>query len=129
MNDRPITVRYNDAAGPLQRPFAITDGRTDPSIHLNLLSLLRAADRVPASLDPIRQRIVAMCSQPTGIAEIAGRLAEPIVVAKILVSDLIEQDAVVLVDRFGLPSVEQSPADADPDFLERVLSGLRTIPV
>lgn len=130
MKDTGYRIRYDDEAGPVERPFAVTDGRTEPAIQLDLVSLVRASGDAPANLDPLLREVLGTCGQATAVAEVAARLRRPIVVAKILLSDLIQMGAAMLVDRIGLPAVD---ADQDPQerlkVLEDLLDGLRHIEV
>jgi uncharacterized protein DUF742 len=78
------------------RPFVLTAGRVtavDPEIDVETQVTLRAHDpragRVPlASLGPEMQAIVAMCDEPTSVAELSARLRLHLGVTKILVADL-----------------------------------------
>lgn len=130
MSNGGYRIRYDDEAGPVERPFAVTDGRTEPAIRLDLVSIVRASGETPANLDPLLREVLRTCAQGTAVAEVAARLRRPIVVAKILLSDLIQMGAVTLVDRLGLPTVDE---EQDPHerlkMLEDLLDGLRRIEV
>ncbi|HEX5121101.1 MAG TPA: DUF742 domain-containing protein [Pseudonocardiaceae bacterium] len=129
MNDGGYHVRYDDEAGPVERPFALTDGRTEPAVDLDLVSLVRASGDAPHNLDPLLHEVLGICAQATAVAEIAARLHRPIVVAKILLSDLIQLGAAVRVDRLGLPAIDDTDPQERLRMLEDLLRGLRRIEV
>jgi hypothetical protein len=107
-------------AGRLVRPYTVSNGRTNPSKKLDLLSMVVATGNVPhSSLEPDHIQILGLCHRPASIAEIAARLRLPAVVTKVLLSDLVDWGAVTA----GSPQ----PV-GDPDnrlLLERVLDGLQ----
>lgn len=115
---------FDEAAGPLIRPYAMTRGRTRPGApNLNLVTQIRASrSRTDLSqLTPEHQEIVDLCRQPLSVAEIAAYLNVPLVVAKILISDLLERGDVVA----GAPF--QTSDIVDTKFLQAVLDGIRRI--
>ncbi|GAA1580845.1 DUF742 domain-containing protein [Actinoplanes couchii] len=80
---------FDDAAGRLIRPYTVSNGRTEPSIRMELLSMVIATGRRPhGHLGPDHSQALDLCSGVTTVAEIAARLRLPAVVAKILLSDL-----------------------------------------
>jgi hypothetical protein len=129
MSDSGYHVRYDDEAGPVVRPFAVTDGRTEPAIELDLVSLIRDSGDAPPNLDPLLAEVLGLCVEATAVAEIAARLERPIVVAKILLSDLIQLGAAVVVDRLGLPEFDDPHPDERLRMLEAMLDGLKRIEV
>ncbi|MGH3858799.1 MULTISPECIES: DUF742 domain-containing protein [Actinokineospora] len=115
---------FDEAAGPLIRPYAMTRGRTRPGApNLNLVTQIRASrNRSDLSqLTPEHQEIVDLCERPLSVAEIAAYLNIPLVVAKILISDLLELGDVVA----GAPF--QTSDIVDTKFLQAVLDGIRRI--
>ncbi|MBC6451658.1 DUF742 domain-containing protein [Actinokineospora xionganensis] len=115
---------FDEAAGPLIRPYAMTRGRTRPGApNLNLVTQIRASrNRSDLSqLTPEHQEIVDLCHRPLSVAEIAAYLNVPLVVAKILISDLLELGDVVA----GAPF--QTSDIVDTKFLQAVLDGIRRI--
>ncbi|MDQ3405145.1 MAG: DUF742 domain-containing protein [Actinomycetota bacterium] len=106
------------------RPYAVTDGRTQPSTPLDLLSLVRATGGGmvgPDRLGVEHSHALRLCQSTTSVAEVAAHLRRPISVAKVLLSDLIELGAVIA--RFP-------PTDTysnDPAVLLAVIDGLRRI--
>jgi hypothetical protein len=66
-----------------------------------------------------RRSIVLQCRRPMPIAEIAARLAVPLGVARVLVSDLADQG-------FLAVHVPEAGVRPDRDILERLLHGLES---
>jgi hypothetical protein len=89
------------------RPFMLTGGRTRPvQDGLRVETLVLAA---PAALSaPLRfeaRRIVELCQQPTALADVAVALGVPVGVARVLVSDLVIDGSLQVVEQREL-SVE-----------------------
>jgi len=104
------------------RPYAVTGGRTTPSIPVDLMALVRATGTVPEHhLDPDQLHAVSACSgEPRTVAELAAALHRPVQVTKILVSDLIGLGAV----RLRRPAVD---GDTRELLLEKLLNGLEKL--
>ena len=98
------------------RPYAVTGGRTTPSVPVDLMALVRATGAVPEHhLDPDQLHAVLACArEPRTVAELAAALRRPVQVTKILISDLIGLGAVRL----------RTPAAADGQTRERLLEKL-----
>ncbi|WP_236241353.1 DUF742 domain-containing protein [Streptomyces sp. CC228A] len=110
----------DDAAGRLVRPYTVSAGRTRPSTALDLLSLVRATGRLPASpLGPEHTAALGLCGGPTSVAEIAAHLRLPAVITKVLLSDLVDCGALTARS----PRHHDHPTDRS--LLEAVLDGLR----
>lgn len=87
----------DEAAGPLVRPFTVSNGRTRPAVPMELLSIATATGRMPhvrPELD--HARTLRLCAQPSTVAEIAAHLRLPVAITKILLSDLVEWEAVAM---------------------------------
>jgi hypothetical protein len=107
-------------AGQLVRPYTLTNGRTRPTTPLDLVSMVRATGR-PAHgrLDPEHAQALELCRTPTSVAEISAYLQQPVVVTKVLLSDLIEWEAVTT----RAPSATADSTHRQK--LEALLDGLR----
>lgn len=110
----------------LVRPYALTEGRTKPSIDLPLEAIVATVeDAIAKNLAPedIRTSIVALCGQRISIAEIGAHLGVPIGVARVLVADLVVAGAleVQATLRSDATAVERL------DLIERTLRGLRAL--
>lgn len=108
---------FDDEAGRVVRPYSVTNGRTRPSRDLDLLSMVRATGLTPAQMEPEHAQALERCQLATSVAEVAAYLQQPVVVAKVLLSDLIGWDAVSA----GLPAFD----NPDLPLLEALLNGLR----
>ena len=85
----------DDAAGRLVRPYTVSNGRTQPSTRMELLSMVMATGRRPqGQLGPDHAQALGLCGSPTTVAEVAARLRLPAVVTKILLSDLVDAGAI-----------------------------------
>lgn len=108
-----------DAARPV-RPYTVTRGRTSPSMPLDLMTMIIATGSSPRGrLDPDHEHALSLCRQPATVAEVAGRLRLPVMVAKVLLSDLADCGAVHAAR--PLTAAEAT----DRALLERILVGLR----
>ncbi len=115
--------------GPVVRPYAVTGGRTEPADGevLDLVAVVVAVGRSGgANDDPIRQtpehrKILRLCQRPVTVADIASDTALPVGVVRVLLADLILQEAVRVVR--NRPTV-QLPGN---DVLKEILNGLRAL--
>lgn len=120
---------FDDEAGPVVRPYAMTRGRTaTPARHR--LDLIAVVVPEPAADDPGRDQtlspehveIVERCSEfPQSIAELAAGMDLPVGVVRVLVGDLVE-DELVHVTR-PVPPAELP----DESILREVINGLRAL--
>jgi hypothetical protein len=105
------------------RPFTITNGRTEPSTSLDLMTLVMVSGDTAASSDWLgidHGPVFDLCRSPISVAEVAARVGLPITVAKILLADLV--DLGILVTR--APTELQH---TDLSTLEAVRDGLRAL--
>ncbi|MFI8853037.1 DUF742 domain-containing protein [Streptomyces sp. 891-h] len=138
---------FDDAAGPVVRPYAMTRGRTRSGAkdaQLDLIALVIAEnaggpepdgatgsgllpeeeDKLLAdhSLVPEHLDIVALCrSAPLSVAEVAAELDLPVGVVRVLIGDLMEVE-LVRVTR-PVPPAELP----DESILREVINGLRAL--
>ncbi|HET9657640.1 MAG TPA: DUF742 domain-containing protein [Kineosporiaceae bacterium] len=92
----------DDAAEDLViRPFLLTGGRTRPAREgLRVEALIQARpDALRGNLRFEARQIVELCQRPISVAELAAALHVPLGVARVLVSDLMADDLVTLVQR------------------------------
>ncbi|MFH9657889.1 DUF742 domain-containing protein [Streptomyces sp. NPDC017248] len=108
------------AAGRLVRPFAVSDGRTRPSIALDLMSQVLATGVTPLGYPgPEHAQALGLCRAPVPVAEVAAQLQLPAVVTKVLLADLVDCGALTTKP----PAYHHTPTDRS--LLEAVLDGLR----
>ncbi|MEU6122317.1 DUF742 domain-containing protein [Streptomyces sp. NPDC047123] len=121
---------FDDDAGPVVRPYAMTRGRTTSvgQHRLDLIAVVIAEARasgVPEAdktLSPEHVDIVELCRDtPQSVAELAAELDLPIGVVRVLIGDLVE-DELVHVTR-PVPPAELP----DESILRDVINGLRAL--
>lgn len=116
---------FDEEAGPMVRPYAVTRGRTRPSGDtLDLIALITAVRGVRLSaeqLDPEHFELLRLCLLPTSVADLASSLDLPLGVVQVLLADLRER---------GLIGVHNPipPAQLpDQRILREVADGLRRL--
>lgn len=113
---------YDESAGPLVRPYTITNGRTpadDERLDLSTQVMARSVEQDPAGLSPEHLAVVRLSRPPMSIAEIAAYVKLPLGVVRVVCTDLIEWGLVIT------RSPTDRPADEpDLDTLQAVLDGL-----
>jgi hypothetical protein len=129
---------FDDAAGPVVRPYAMTRGRTRSRAEdrLDLIAVVVAQDRAAdgpegladpqdgadRTLSPEHLDIVELCrEEPQSVAEIATGLDLPVGVVRVLIGDLIDSE-LVHVSR-PVPAAELP----DERILREVINGLRAL--
>lgn len=134
---------FDDAAGPVVRPYAMTRGRTRSSTdeeQLDLIALVIAesigsdgdgdggghadggAETEDHTLAPEHVDIVTSCRRtPLSVAELAAELDLPVGVVRVLIGDLIDAE-LVRVTR-PVPPAELP----DESILREVINGLRAL--
>lgn len=120
---------FDDDAGPVVRPYAMTRGRTtSPAQHrLDLIAVVVAephADDPEANqtLSPEHVDIVELCRDtPQSVAELAAELDLPVGVVRVFIGDLVDEE-LVHVTR-PVPPAELP----DESILRDVISGLRAL--
>ncbi|MFQ6395479.1 DUF742 domain-containing protein [Nocardia sp. KC 131] len=116
---------FDEAAGPLVRPYAVTRGRTIGAGHeLDMLTVVVIADRAPTlrRTEPEYIDIVRLCRVPQSVAELAAHVKLPLAVTKILVGDLIGEGHLI----FRAP-VQPEAGPGDLNILRAVLDGIRKL--
>ncbi|NJQ03513.1 DUF742 domain-containing protein [Streptomyces zingiberis] len=126
---------YDDEAGPVVRPYAMTRGRTRSHAEerLDLIAVVVATDRmgtdlhsgrsaVDQTLSPEHIEIVERSREtPLSVAELAADLDLPVGVVRVLIGDLLDA---------GLVGVSRPvpPAELpDESILRDVIAGLRAL--
>ncbi|MFD8980519.1 DUF742 domain-containing protein [Streptomyces sp. NPDC059564] len=120
---------FDDDAGPVVRPYAMTRGRTSHAgqHRLDLIALVVAE---PAADDPVwdltlspeHAHILGLCRErPQSVAELAADLDLAIGVVRVLIGDLVD-DELVHVTR-PVPPAELP----DESILREVIDGLRAL--
>jgi hypothetical protein len=114
-------VWLDDDAGPLVRPYTVSEGRTRPTVDLDLLSLVIATTRTPRGMDPEHVKVLGLCRHPISVAEVAAHMRLPVVVTKVLLADLVDCEAM------ATRAPRSSSGATDRVLLEKLLDGLQRI--
>lgn len=120
---------FDDEAGPVVRPYAMTGGRTSGAgqHRLDLIALVATAPPSGATesdalLSPEHMEIVRLCrGTPQSVAELAAGLDLAVGVVRVLVGDLAERELVTVTR--PVPPAELP----DEGILRDVIDGLRAL--
>ncbi|MFI8102829.1 DUF742 domain-containing protein [Streptomyces sp. NPDC086023] len=119
---------FDDEAGPVVRPYAMTRGRTSSAgrLRLDLIALVVAEPgedpEWEQTLSPEHADILGLCrTRPQSVAELAAELDLPVGVVRVLIGDLVD-DRLVHVTR-PVPPAELP----DESILREVIDGLRAL--
>lgn len=111
----------------LARPYAWTEGRTAPAVDIAVEALVEttAAGRAEGAYlsSSALLQVTELCLRPRSLMEIAALLALPLGVVRVLVSDLMQDNLVIVRDTLS----DNSSWDERHDLMERVLYGLRDL--
>jgi hypothetical protein len=127
MSNDESEVEERRAAPPaarIVRPYALTAGRTRPTVDLPLEATLRldtSATRRAWGED-LRGRIIGVADSRS-VAEVSALVSSPIGVVRVLLGDLVDQGYV----HVQATITENSTDDERFDLLERTLRGLRAL--
>lgn len=84
---------FDDAAGPVVRPYAVTRGRTrSPGGPIDLIAVVVGVAHSTADrrwLEPEHLRLLACCHRPITVADLASDADLPLGVVRVLLGDLI----------------------------------------
>ncbi|WP_330295285.1 DUF742 domain-containing protein [Streptomyces sp. NBC_00503] len=127
--DQATDQWFDDEAGPVVRPYAMTRGRTSHAgqHRLDLIALVVAEPAADdpvwdATLSPEHAHILGLCRQrPQSVAELAAELDLAVGVVRVLIGDLVD-DELVHVTR-PVPPAELP----DESILREVIDGLRAL--
>ncbi|SMD17787.1 DUF742 domain-containing protein [Lentzea albidocapillata] len=116
MQEDPTNRPARDSS--LIRPYTRTGGRTTARHDLRLETLLSTEeDRLYLATND-QAAMMRLCLQPRSVAEISALMKIPLGVTRVLLSDLITLNLVVVHEPSAQPNIT---------LLERVLSGLRKL--
>jgi hypothetical protein len=116
---------FDRDAGPVVRPYALTQGRTLPSggASFGLIDVVIATnDRVPEHFrpGPEHRRILSLCRRPTPIVDLTSEIDLPLGVVRVLLGDLTSEGLVRVL------FTQKQPAN-DQRLLRMVLDGLESL--
>ncbi|HJW58455.1 MAG TPA: DUF742 domain-containing protein [Actinomycetota bacterium] len=120
-----MTGPFEADPGPFLRPYAMTEGRTEPTGRdlaiEDLIGAAAAAADPPAWLSLEHRSIALACHETLSVAELAARVDLPLGVTRVLVGDLATH---------GVVTVHRAPSHAggpNVALLEQVLHGLQRL--
>lgn len=112
---------FADTAGDdLVRPYLLAGGRSRPSQpNLEMITLVVAmTEHIAEPIGPEHEQIMSICRTPSSVAEVSARTHLPMVVVKIMLSDLIERGHIIYRSP---PTAADTPS---PELLQAVLDGI-----
>ena len=112
-----------ESSASIVRAYAWTGGRTTSDVHLEIETLVSVNEFSATAVRPEHQDVLALCSAPRSVAEIAALRGLPLGVTKVLLGDMASH---------GLIDVHRTASSYGGDrpdgaLLERVLAGLRRL--
>jgi hypothetical protein len=116
---------FDQEAGPVVRPYAVTKGRTLPGggAALGLIDVIVATGQRPSEHfrpGPEHRRILAVCRRPMPIVDLTSEIDLPLGVVRVLLGDLMGEEMVRVVSA----QRQQLP---DQRLLRMVLDGLESL--
>lgn len=112
---------FDDDAGRLVRPYTVSNGRTRPSLQLDLLSVVTATGQIQQTeLGLDHAQALDLCDEPISVVEVSAHLRLPVSVTKVLLADLVDCRAIIAHD----PGTAADPTNDRP-LLEALLDGLQ----
>jgi hypothetical protein len=128
--EQPGSQWYDNEAGPLVRPYAMTGGRTKSGptgVRFDLIALVSLDTGAPdvrddTGLGPEHRALIELCRTETqSVAELAADADLPVGVVRVLLGDLLELGCVKV-------SLPVPPAQLpDERILREVIEGLRAL--
>jgi hypothetical protein len=115
---------FDQEAGPVVRPYAVTGGRArPPGATLDLIDVVITVGQ-PATdarwFGPEHRLLLTMCGRPISVADLAADTELPLGVVRVLLGDL-HQHALIAIVRAPRPDTP------DVSLLKIVLEGLRSL--
>ena len=112
-------------AGPVVRPYALTQGRTLPSggASFGLIDVVIAtSERPPEHFrpGPEHRRILSLCRRPTPVVDLTSEIDLPLGVVRVLLGDLTSEGMLRVL------STQKQPV-TDQRLLRMVLDGLESL--
>ncbi|GAA2747827.1 MULTISPECIES: DUF742 domain-containing protein [Kitasatospora] len=115
---------YDDAAGPMVRPYTMTGGRTRPEPEFDLIALVVGDVDVTPELPvgPEQAALLRLCrANALSVAELAAETDLPVGVVRVLLGDLLDAEY-IRVSRPVPPALLP-----DEHILQEVIDGLRAL--
>jgi hypothetical protein len=116
---------FDQEAGPIVRPYAVTRGRTLPSssVSFGIIDVVVATGERPPDHfrpGPEHRRILSLCRRPTPVVDLTSDIDLPLGVVRVLLGDLVNE---------GMLRVASAQRQSVPDqsLLRMVLDGLESL--
>jgi hypothetical protein len=114
---------FDQEAGPVVRPYAVTKGRTESATAFGLIDVVMATgERPPEQFrpGPEHRRILGVCRRPVPVVDLTSEIDLPLGVVRVLLGDLAEEGMLRIV------SAQRQPV-SDHRLLRMVLDGLESL--
>jgi hypothetical protein len=116
---------FDQEAGPVVRPYAVTKGRTLPSGEepFGLIDVVFATGEWPSEHfrpGPEHRRILSLCRHPIPIVDLISEIDLPIGVVRVLLGDLTGEGMIRVLPTQNEPATDQR-------LLRMVLDGLESL--
>jgi len=116
---------FDEEAGPIVRPYAVTKGRTAPGggTQFGLIDVVAATGEWPRPRfrpGPEHRRIMELCRWPKPVIDLASETDLPVGVVRVLLGDLIDEGLLRVLPAQRKPQTDQR-------LLRMVLDGLQSL--
>jgi hypothetical protein len=114
---------FDQDAGPVVRPYAVTKGRTESATAFGLIDVVMATGERPSEQfrpGPEHRRILGVCRRPVPVVDLTSEIDLPLGVVRVLLGDLAEEGMLRIV------SAQRQPV-SDHRLLRMVLDGLESL--
>jgi len=116
---------FDEEAGPIVRPYAVTKGRTAPGggTQFGLIDVVAATGEWPRPRfrpGPEHRRIMELCQWPKPVIDLASETDLPVGVVRVLLGDLIDEGLLRVLPAQRNPQTDQR-------LLRMVLDGLQSL--
>ncbi len=116
---------FDEEAGPIVRPYAVTKGRTTSGsgTQFGLIDVVAATGEWPQPHfrpGPEHRRIMELCRSPKPVIDLASETDLPVGVVRVLLGDLIDEGLLRVLPAQRKPQTDQR-------LLRMVLDGLQSL--
>jgi Protein of unknown function (DUF742) len=116
---------FDQEAGPVVRPYAVTKGRTLPNsgVSFGLIDVVVAISERSSEHfrpGPEHRRILSLCRRPTPVVDLTSEIDLPLGVVRVLLGDLTSEGMIRII------SSQRQPVP-DQRLLKMVLDGLESL--
>ena len=116
---------FDQDAGPVVRPYAVTKGRTRPTggVSFGLIDVVMATSERPSEHfrpGPEHRRILGVCRRPMPVVDLTSEVDLPLGVVRVLLGDLTSEGMLRVL------SAQREPVP-DQRLLRMVLDGLESL--